>query len=165
MKQALFLLVGTLGLALGAALVGVMASNLPDRDPVYTVAALQTHLAQEPATWVNRTVRVQAIANADGCAIWGTGERPTCSEWQALLFDPRAASARPLALVRGRVPRLLAILRRIPFLSGLAAAPQVVNWEAVATYRVQLRTIFCHTGSTPLCGYAALLLDAAPFAS
>jgi hypothetical protein len=166
MKHIVFLLLGTLGLALGAALTGAVASSSPDHDPVYTVAALQMHLAQEPAAWVNRTLRVRAIANADGCATWDTGERPTCLEWQALIFDPGAeANAHPLPLARGPVPLLLAALRRAPFLKRLAPAQQVVHWEAVATYRIQLRAASCRPGGASPCAYAALLLDAAPFAS
>jgi hypothetical protein len=133
---------------------------------VYTVAALQTHLTHEPAAWVNRTVRVRAIANADGCARWSSAERPTCLEWQALLFDPRLeANVRPLPLARGSVPPLLVALRRAPFLSQLAPSPQTVVWDTAATYRIRLRAVPCRPGGRATCGYAALLLDAAPFAS
>jgi hypothetical protein len=166
MKYFLFLLFGALSLALGAALVGGIASSLPERGPVYAVAALQTHLAHEPAAWVNRTVRVRAIANADGCSRWSSAERPTCLEWQALLFDPGAdAKARPLPLARGPVSPLLVALRRAPFLSRLAPSPQKVVWDATATYRIRLRAVPCRPGGSAPCGYAALLLDAAPFAS
>jgi hypothetical protein len=164
MKHALFLLLGTLGITLGANLLVRIATSTP--GPVYTVAALQRHLAQEPSAWVGRAVRVRATVYADGCATWDDGTLPACREWLALLFDPEEhASVPPLTLARGPMPPLLAALRRVPVLQRLAPAPQVVHWETVATYRIQLRAASCHRGGAPRCTYEALLLDAAPFAS
>jgi hypothetical protein len=162
-KSFLFLVLGTLGCALGAALVGAIAVELPDGGHVYTVTALQAHLAQEPAVWVHRTVRVRALAEADGCARWDRAERPSCLEWQVLLFDPGAdARAHPLALVPGPVLALLTVLRRLPFLRRLVLAPQRVHWEAVATYRIQLRAVSAPPNDPAPCRCEALLLDAAP---
>jgi hypothetical protein len=93
MKHALFLLLGTPCLALGADLLVRIATSTP--GPVYTVAALQRYLAQEPSAWVGRTVRVRATVNADGCATWDDGTLPACREWLALLFDPVAHVSAP----------------------------------------------------------------------
>jgi hypothetical protein len=176
MKHVLFLRLSMLGLALGGGLLAWIVTRPSASGPVYTVAALQAHLAQEPAAWLNRTIRVQAVVYADGCATWSGDTLPTCLEWQALLFNASAdASVHPLALARGPVPSLLAVLRRVPFLHwGTPApqvvhwetpAPQVVHWETVATYQIQLRAVSCRRGGAPPCAYEALLLDAAPFAA
>lgn len=167
MRRALFLLLGILVLAF-AGLLARVATGAAGAGPVYSVAALQTHLAQEPTAWVRRTVWVRAIAYADGCATWGTGDLPTdlptCLEWQALLFDRgAAASAHPLALARGSAPSLLAFLRRVPVLRWWAPTPQVVQWNDVATYRIQVRAVSCRPHHALPCTYEALLLDAAPF--
>jgi hypothetical protein len=55
---------------------------------------------------------------------------------------------------------LLAVVRRVPLLSGLLPAPEAVNWGTVATYRVQLRVMPDKPCGDTTC-YEAMLLDAA----
>lgn len=51
--------------------------------------------------------------------------------------------------------------RRMPLLRGIAPAPQAVQWDSVATYRVQLRRVANRSCGSTTC-YEAVMLDAEP---
>jgi hypothetical protein len=106
---------------------------------------------------------VRVVALAEPCAAWGSPHNPLgCPRPAPVLVDPAGTDlADPLPLTVGPSNPLLAFVRRVPVLGGLAPAPQAVHWEVVATYRVRLGAMphrLC--GTTPC--YEARLLDAAP---
>lgn len=128
--------------------------------PVYSVATLRADLAREPRAWVGRTVRVRA--RPEICPREIEDEGMGCGSWRPTLVPPTVSDPGDfLLLVRGPGDPLLTTLRRLPALGRLLPAPQVVNWGAVAVYRVRLRVAGCDPYEPPPC-YVAALLDPAP---
>jgi hypothetical protein len=127
--------------------------------PVYTVAALQERLARQPSAWIDRTVRVHAVA--EPCTVTADGPGAPCVERHPALVDVGKSDA-ALPLLAGQGPRyaLLALARRIPLLRRLMPAPASISWGVAAVYRIELRRSACSGGAPPC--YAALLLAAAP---
>jgi hypothetical protein len=139
-----------------SALVLAQAAVRTASGPVYTVAALRTHLAQDPEAWVDRPLRVRAIAGA--CAAWlGLPHDGPCLHWQPELIDPQDVGD-ALPLVSGPVPPPVAFLRRLPLIGDIAPAPQHPHWDGMDVYRVQLHALSCGMHQPPC--YEALLLDA-----
>jgi hypothetical protein len=160
MARSPLLLPGLLGLLLAAGLAVPAISWLPDHAPVYTVAQLQAHLARDPTALVGRTLRVRGIANPAGCSTTDAQQGAPCPDrWRQGIVDPDGVTLLPLTA--GPSNPLLAFVRRVPVLGGLAPAPQAVHWGVLATYRVRLGAMphsLC--GTTPC--YEARLLDATP---
>jgi hypothetical protein len=152
---------GLLGLLLLAGGLAAMASSRSaDHGPVYSVAALRSHLAEEPQTWVGRRAAVRGIAVGSSCKTWPSPAHTPCQGWPpSILLDPSQLIRLPLTLGAPNPP--LALHRRLPLAGQLVPPPQVVHWGAVATYRVQLRAAPASPCASPPC-YQALLLDAAP---
>ena len=131
--------------------------------PVYTVAALRAHLEEDQATWVDRPLRVRAIARACAAYLRSVPSGP-CQNWLPVLTDPAAADGTeplPLPLAHGPVPPLVALLRRLPFVGQVAPAPQRPLWDALKVHHIQLHAV----PSGPPCQlgcYEALLLEATP---
>jgi hypothetical protein len=153
-----------LGLAAVALAAGIVqATGGGAGGAVYTVAQVQPHLHHDPAAWVGRTLRVRGIAIPAGCSTWDAQQDLPCPDrWRQGIVDPDGVTLLPLTV--GPPNPLLASVRRLPLLGGLAPAPRAVHWGAVATYRVRLGALprsLC--GTTPC--YEARLLDAAPEAS
>lgn len=148
-------------LVLGAVVIA-QAVDRPADGPVYPVAALRAHLARDPGVWVDRPLRVRAIA-IDLCAAWtGMAHIPSCLNRQPALIDPGAPMGmEALPLASGPVPPPVAFLRRLPLIGQVAPAPQRPRWDTIAVYRIELRAVPCGAAEQPLC-YEALLLDAAP---
>jgi hypothetical protein len=143
-------------LALGA-LVLVQAAGPQTGGPVYTVAALRAHLAQEPQAWVDRPLRVRALAGA--CTAWlEMPHEGPCLHWQPELMDPQD-EGEVLPLVSGPIPPPVAFLRRLPLIGDIAPGPQFPRWDGVDVYRVQVHALSCGIHLPPC--YEALLLDAA----
>ncbi|HWE64278.1 MAG TPA: hypothetical protein VHB98_21410 [Chloroflexota bacterium] len=147
-------------LVLGAMMLAQVTSRMRG-GPIYTVAALRAHLAQDPAAWMDRPLRVRAIAAI--CRAWlSLAHASPCVNWQLALTDPGADDgAEALPLASGPVPPLVELLRRLPLIRIVAPAPQQPRWDAIAVYRIQLHALACGPAQQPPC-YEALLLDAAP---
>src|ERR1019366_8665142 len=67
----------------------------------------------------------------------------------------------PLPVVRAGLDPVRTVLGRVPLLSRLVPAPQVLQWGVVATYRVQLVSIPDSICDADTCAEAKLL-DSAP---
>jgi hypothetical protein len=122
--------------------------------PVYTMATLQAHLQQEPAQWLDRSVKVRAVPTV--CL--------PCGDWLPGLTDPGAnPTTQFLPLVSGDTPRLLAFLRHLPLVGHIFPQPQDLVWDRPAVYAVQLRRIDCLLPREQgrVCA-AAVLVNAAP---
>ena len=132
------------------------ALTLTAFSPAYTVSQLRAHLAQDPARWVGRLVRVQGLAVSS--VRLHSADFGSIMLAQPQLIDP-AASGRTasLPLVWGGADPLWAQLRRLPVLGSLVLRPQRVQWETLAFYRIALRVV---PGSQDPACYEAVLLDA-----
>jgi hypothetical protein len=130
--------------------------------PVYTVAALRTHLAHDPAAWLDRPLRVRAIAS--GCTAWDKAAHVrSCLTWGPALTDPGGAyGAEALPVVAAPAPPLVSFFRRLPLIGEVAPAPQQPRWDSLGTYYIQLHAVACDLKAQRLCYYYARLLDAAP---
>jgi hypothetical protein len=148
-------LLALLGLALMS--VAISFAIRSGEGPVYSVATLQAGLARQPGVWLGRPVRVRGIV-ALCLSSDGQSDPPYCHGSTYLMDASEASWVLPLAW--GRQDSVLAVLRRVPLLSGLLPALQAVRWEEVATYRVELRTMPGEPCGTAAC-YEAVLLDAA----
>jgi hypothetical protein len=152
--------IAVLPVLLGATAIVHMTRQLV-AGPVYSVAVLRTHLAQDPEAWTNRPLRVRAIATTM-CSAWlGSAHQSPCVDQQPVLSDP-AASVEPLPLAWGGVSPPVALLRRLPLLSAMMPAPQPVRWDSLATYSIRLHAFACGSSGQPRC-YEALLMDAGSF--
>jgi hypothetical protein len=146
------------------------AADSTAASPVYTVAVLRAYLARQPEAWLDRPLRVRAIAHrplrvrqvADACSAWTGPERTSpCMKLQPEITDPSTATGTAaLPLAPGPVPSLVAVLRRLPLIGTIAPLPQEPHWDALAVYRIELHALWCGPAQPP-CAYEALLLDAA----
>lgn len=131
----------------------------------YSVAALQAALAHDPAAVVGRAIRVRGTvplplifescgaAPRGGCA----GDRPAYLLYPAdqpagirgkrstLEFDYEAPTGSTMPLIAGPGDSLLAALRRLPLLGGLAPPRQRLRFGAPATYSVQVQPAPAHS--------------------
>jgi hypothetical protein len=148
--------------ALALAVAGVLSAlRLPEQGPVYSVSAVQTGLAHNAGAWVGHTVRVRGVAEA--CL--ASSDPPlflSCNHWPPDLADPDPSrGSKPLPLTWGTQSPLLALLHRLPLVSGPAPPSAAPRWWTVAIYRVYLRV-----APPDLCGvapcYEAVWVDAAP---
>jgi hypothetical protein len=153
-----------LGLLLIAALAVAAIEQAADRGTVYSVAAVERHLAQEPYAWGGRTVLVQGEAQVTISHTWRSGceqAQLVCTIVQTAwsLGDPGAPSlVAYLPLQLSAPDPLRALLRQAPLIGRLVPPPQVIHPGITATYRIQLCAMPHGTDGT---GYQALLLDAA----
>jgi hypothetical protein len=151
----LVLAVGGLVLTV-ASLMSVLRAA--EQDPVYSVAAVRTHLARNPHAWTGRAVRVQALTMSPACI---ERESVLCAGWSpdvANLVDPVDGEFLPLTQVAATP--LLSLLRRLPLLRDLVPAAPALHWGMRATYRVRLRAAPAGSCALAPC-YEAVLLDAA----
>ena len=143
-----------------SALEAARSAGQRSGGPVYTVAALRAHLAEHPEAWVDRPLRVRALA--DICSdwyVWAAGVT-ICIATQPVLAD-LDGDGQPLPLAWGSAPPLAEVLRRLPLLKAVMPAPQEVRWDTHAVYRIRLREVPTPSCSHPPC-YEAVLVDAAP---
>jgi hypothetical protein len=140
-----------LGLVLATGIMVAAISNVGSQRTIYTVGEVQADLARSPATWVGRTILVQGTVVAGDPV-----DYPSLN-----LVDVDAlATVDPLPLVRLGPDPLWAFLRHLPWLGSLATPAQIIHWDEVAVYRVQLR-VEAHAYCGPGVCYEAVLLDAA----
>jgi hypothetical protein len=160
MRRPPFWLVALPGLLL-ATIVAVAALAGVGRSPVYSAAAVQTGLARDPQAWVGRTVRVRSVAVAAGCFVATESDLALCAPLRPWLHDadPGAAPTRMPLTWAGADP-LPTFLCRVPLLSRLVPAPQAIQWDVVATYRVRLQALPSALCSTTC--YKAVVLDGQP---
>jgi hypothetical protein len=157
MKHSLRPLVALLALALATGGAGLIGTRPRALVPVYSLAEVRAHLARDPGAWVGRIVEVRGRAVGAHC-LWPAAAPDACPDPQpSSLVDPSGA----LPLTAGAAAPLLAAVRRVPLLWRVLPAPQVVDWAAPATYRVQLLAAPAADCGHPPC-FRALLLDAAP---
>jgi hypothetical protein len=154
--------IGLAGLVLATGLALAAGCGHRHEGPVYSVADLRAHLADNPGAWLGRTVWVRGVAGTCLDAARQGGKVLGCRNWPPDLSDPASVGARvSLPLVWGSQDPLLALLRRVPLLSGSVPAAPAPLWWMPATYRVQLRAAADYICGTTPC-YEALLLDTAP---
>jgi hypothetical protein len=148
---------GPAAVALG---VGILqATGRRAGGTVYSVAQLEARLGHQPEKWLGQAVRLRAIA--EPCLMWGDPSSGMhCLGSQPVLVDRADSLAAALPLAWRPQGPLLAVLRGMPLVGELVPAPRVVDWEAPATYRVQLRALDDATCGTRC--YEGVLLDAAP---
>jgi hypothetical protein len=144
-----------------------VVSAVSARERVYALATLESHLARDPAAWLHRSLRVRALLGGQCTALAGP-YTPACAAWRMALTDPNASgdsglygTVRPLPLVWGEAPPVLAFLRRLPMVGQMLPRPQIVHSSVPAVYQIQLRPTACVVSADPPC-YEALLLDAIP---
>lgn len=147
------------GLAVG--LGAMIVVERPNGGAVYSLAALQAGLAREPRDWVNRIVRVRAVAT--GCTAWaGSVHLSPCIDEAAGLYDAGSMDTSTYTPVADGAPDpWLSLLRRLPLLGSLAPPAQRLRRGAPATYRVRLRVAPTGLCADGIC-VTAVLLDAAP---
>jgi hypothetical protein len=148
--------------ALLAMYITFLADELrPVRNgPVYTVTALRAHLAREPDSWLNRPLRVHALAGV--CIRWMVSQGPPCVDWLPALADPGApAASGSIPLEQRVISPLATFLRRLPLAGWFVPSPKTVSWGMVGIFDIQLRRSSCDLSGTPGC-YEALLLDVEP---
>lgn len=153
------------------------AADQATSSPVYTVAALRADLARQPAAWLDRPLRVRAIARrpfrgqarplrvlqiAAACSeALAPAQASPCLLLQPDLIDPGAQDdASALPLTPGPLSPLVALLHRVPFIDAVAPMSQEPRWGALAVYRIELHALPC-SSAPQSCAYEALLLDAA----
>jgi hypothetical protein len=152
------LLIASLSLVLATTLVMLSRDRSLDRDPAYSVVEVEARLARDPQAWAHRTLLLRGMALHNDCFM----ERSwlPCASPQALLVDANhTAAVRPLPLAWAVPDSLLAIVRRMPLLGAFAPMPQLIRWDAVAPYRVQLRPRANRSCGGVTC-YEAVVLDA-----
>jgi hypothetical protein len=130
--------------------------------PVYTVAALRAHLAHDPAAWLDRPLRVRAMASV--CPAWDEAAHGSpCQTWVPALSDPSVTDgAEALPVVATPASPLVAFLRRLPLIGSVLPAPQQPRWDSLGTYQIQLHAVACDLKAQQSCYYYARLPDAAP---
>ena len=160
------------------ALTGIFAGPLSG-GRVYGVAEVAAGLAHDPTHWLGSILRVR------GVMVGSRQRRDVHSGWESM-GPPRLADPATVAVVLLGPPRvtypanmavdvplnpalalpvswgapdlLVSWLRWLPLLGGALPRPQTVQWDRLATYRVQLRV--APGRACPDC-YEAVLLDAA----
>jgi hypothetical protein len=139
-----------------------LARGVAAAGPISSVAEARANLAGRPRAWTDRPLLLRGVAVPAGTCVAPTGPPVLCAPPRVVLADadPTAAVA-PLPLVWAAPDTLLAVVRRVPLLSGLLPAPEAMDWGTVATYRVELRSMPDAGCGAATC-YEALLLDAAP---
>lgn len=131
------------------------------REPVYSLAALDGRLAQNPAAWLHRPLRVRALVGGECTALTGLNS-PVCGAWALALTDPMPAGGAAPLLLGWDAPRpALTLLRRLPLLGQVLLGPQILHASVPAVYWIELQPAACVPPAAPPC-YVALLLDAAP---
>jgi hypothetical protein len=160
-RYASALLALLLGLSAGLAFAaGRGDQTLPK---VYTVSQIRAVLAQQPASWVGRTVQVRGIL--DGPFVFCGATRP-CPPPTLGLIDNENGSVGPgqyLPVLAGPPIKLWAFLRQFPALSRFAPEPQPLHFGLMALYHLRLEPApsLCSRNSDVLC-YEGVVLDAAP---
>jgi hypothetical protein len=136
-----------------------------DRGSVYGVAAVAANLAQDPRSWLGRTIQVRG--ELVSCMFSPSARGGSCAE---LTSDsvrlegyskPEMPTAVALEVVRGGLDPVRRILRGMPLVGRLVPLPQEPRWGVVATYAVRLVAIphgMCGVGTCA----GARLLDSAP---
>jgi hypothetical protein len=150
-----------------------------DGGPVYSVAALRSHLRRDPTAWSDRLVRVRGVPGV--CGAWAAAQPGSCMLWYPVLVDvgavPRPAPYRTVRVAGSAVITLAPVdslplvqraashwhtfLRHFPVLDRLTSAPQTVRWGVPGIYQVRLEPMGCDAGATPPC-FAAVVVNAVP---
>jgi hypothetical protein len=136
-----------------------------NQGTVYSVAAVEAKLAQDPGSWLGRTIQVRG--EIVPCMFPSSAGGGSCAE---LTSDsgrleghpkPEMPTAIALEVVRGGLDPVRRVLRGIPLLERLVPSPQEPQWGVIATYTVRLVVIpdgMCGVGTCA----GARLLDSAP---
>jgi hypothetical protein len=159
-KYGTILWTGALALVVGAGAYLSLVYDHPgsggaDRGTVYSVAAVDVNLAQDPGAWLGRTIQLRGemlpcrpipSLGSEPCNVLSAGS----GEFYGLKLDgfsqSMSATANILPVVRAGLDPLRSFWRRAPLLDRLAPAPQAPQWGVVATYTVRLMAVpdvFC----------------------
>ncbi len=129
-----------------------IGSGRADRGTVYSVAAVDAHLAQDPGSWLGRTIQIRA--ELVPCERTPSVSVRSCAEL--------TSSSGPSYLDGLNQSQLTtADMLPVMFLSRLESDSLVLHWGAVATYRVQLVAAPDSLCGVGVCAEAGLL-DSAP---
>ncbi len=125
---------------------------------VYTLAQVETGLAQNPTAWLRRRIRVHATPTAIVC--FPSPHGPSCPFPDGVLVDADGSSlTAPLPLALGSLPAGLALLRHVPLLNAFAPATQTIRWALPGIYRIEIQVSRCSAPGPLLC-YTAMIPDA-----
>jgi hypothetical protein len=175
------------GLALLTIAVAAAVLLVRDRTeaggPTYTVGEVEAGLQKDPAAWLGRTIRLRASAlpfpapcrgptqAACGGSYWLVKQSSLVDSlasnqdgyggWSVAEVDQLFSQPAPVSLLLYPEPdRLLATLRRVPWLGGLLPRPQPVFGGVIYRVRLRLAERDAHCGYGPC--YWAILADAGP---
>jgi hypothetical protein len=162
MKQYLFVQAGLLGLVLLTGLAIAAVSIRPDLGPVYTVAEVRAHLANDAKEWVGRTILVRAMA--EPCPWWGAlAALQHCAGREIVLVGATSdAPADPVPLTRQAANLLVSLLRGFPVFGNVLSRPRVIPLFTPTRFAVRLSMLPTDACASRLPCYQALLLDPAP---
>jgi len=126
------------------------------RGRVYGVSQVIAGLNRDPRAWVGRTVLVRGAGLR---LLPGCGAGHWCLEG---LYEPAARRRGAVLLLEpGPADPLVARLRRVPILDGVAPLPQRLRGGAAAVYRVRFQAAPRQSCDARPC-VTAILVDAAP---
>jgi hypothetical protein len=117
---------------------------------VYSVAEIDAHLAQDPGSWLGRTLQVRG--EVVPCALTASLSVGPCAELTS-------ADGEPYATGQATTPQADTLPAAL--LSQLTPSSPTLHWGVVATYRVQLLAIPDSVCGASACAEANLL-DSAP---
>jgi len=147
--------IAVLGVLACLLLLTTVAGAWGGRGRVYGVSQVIAGLSRDPRAWVGRTVLVRGVALR---LLPGCGAGQWCLEG---LYEPAARRRGPILLLEpGPADSLVARLRRVPILDGVAPRPQRLR-GAVAIYRVRFQAAPRQSCDARPC-VTAILVDAAP---
>jgi hypothetical protein len=120
-QSAAFPLRLLIAILLGGSSLLLIASTIPSRPSIYSVAAVRTGLARTPSRWAGRTIYVRAMVDS-ACLAWMGGGNPACISRHPVLLDTPASGVETALALRGALPR--------PFRPRCADCPSVPGWRA-----------------------------------
>ena len=168
-RRRMPMLLAAASVALVAALVTLPTWAIGHRPgPIYTVSQVVNGALLHPKEWDGRMVQVHAIASVSLLTVFQGGAQQTRAIPQILLFplpDPRRslmAQDGMIRLLAGREDSVLALLRHVPLIGGMAPHPQRVSVTHAAIYQIRIHLASQGCNFSPC--IAAVLVDAASVA-
>jgi hypothetical protein len=135
--------------------VAAQANVNAGSSPVYRLRSLQGYIRRDPTAWLQRTVRVHAVAVQ--CQGWLV-EADSCFDWHPSLVDADDPAALALPFVVAPPSTTLSWLRGLPVTARFVPQPRRIPWGIPTDYALRLRAGPCVVGSASIC-YQAVLED------